>query len=389
MKKAIKGSYLFDSVEGFFKNDPIVFIEDDLITDVQFGEVEIDDDVEIIDLKGYTLLPGLIDAHDHLSLSPQLENHPALMNDPDPVLMLRAIQNMKIDLQKGITTSRCLGDKNFIDIYIRDAVEEGILEGPRIITCTRGIKTTHAHGAVGTIFNGVNEIRKAVRENLLFGADFLKIFITDTVRTSEFLPFYMSREEIRVVVQEAEATGKTVAAHVIGGEGLNICIEEGVPIIEHAYFASDEQIEKIKEHQLWVVLTPSIFFNETRWSTVPDSVAKKFRRNKDEVLDRYKAIINSGIKFAVGTDATHGQLDEDIVFLTSIGGKPESVLQGVTIFAAKVCEAEDKIGSIEKGKKADIVALRGKLEDDIRLIKKIEWVMKDGEVKVENFLPKF
>ncbi len=389
MIKVIKGSFLFASEKGEFLKDPVIFINNDQITDIKFGEVEIASNQEVIDLNGYTLLPGLIDAHDHLSLSPQLENHPVLMNDPDPLLMLRAIENMRTDLAKGITTARCLGDKNFIDIYIRDAVEKGIVEGPRIITCTRGIKATHAHGSVGTVFNGVDEIRKAARENLLKGASFLKVFITDTIRTGEYMPYYMTREEIAVVVQEAAQVGKKVAAHSIGGEGLTLCIEEGVEVIEHAYFADDKQIEQIKEKDRWVVLTPSIFFNDNRWVTVPKEVAEGFKRNREEVLERHMALLNADVKIAVGTDATHGELDHDIVFLTSIGGKQEKILQGVTINAAKVCELEHEIGSIEVGKKADIVALKGNLEQDIRLIKKIEWVMKDGKIKVKDGLPLF
>ncbi|NEU30039.1 amidohydrolase family protein [bacterium LRH843] len=387
--KVIKASYLFNSVTGSYMNNPVVFIRGDRITDVRYGYVHTENNAEVIDLTGHTLLPGLIDAHDHLSLSPQLENHPALMNDPDPLLMLRAIVNMKIDLRKGITTSRCLGDKNFIDIYIKDAVEQGMLEGPRIITCTRGIKATHAHGSVGTVFNGVEEMRKAARENLLRGAQFLKIFVTDTIRNQEYMPYYMTREEIRAVVQEAAQVGKKVAAHSVGGEGLTLCIEEGVEVIEHAYFASDEQIESMKKNNQWVVLTPSIFFNDNRWATVPVSVADEFKRNREEVLERHVAILHAGINFAVGTDATHGELDNDIVFLSSIGGNPEQILQGVTINAAKVCELESDIGSIEKGKKADIVALKGNLEQNIHLIKEIEWVMKNGQLKVENGIPMF
>jgi len=382
MPKFITADLLFDSIQGEFKKNPVITIDGDKIFDVRFGNVEVPADAEIINLEGCTLLPGFIDAHDHLSLSPQLPNHPMLMNDPDPLLMLRGITNMKLDLSRGITTSRCLGDKNFIDLYLKNAVEEGIVEGPRIVTCTRGIKTTHAHGSVGTVFNGVEAIRLAVRENIARGADFVKLFITDTIRKTEYMPYFMSPEEIGVAVQEAHMAGKKVAAHSIGGDGLNHCIEQGVDVIEHAYFADEAQIDNMIKSDRWVVLTPSIFFNDNRWLTVPPAVAEGFRRNREEVLACHQAMLKAGIKFAVGTDATHGQLDEDVIFLTQIGATYAKALQGITINAAKVCEREDLIGSIESGKKADLVAVQGNVEARIEAIRDIRFVMKEGIVKV-------
>lgn len=384
----IKADYFFDSIKGEFRKDPIVIVELDRISGVKYGEVEIPENSKVINHEGCTLLPGFIDGHDHLALSPQLKNHPQLMSDPDPLLMLRGIQNMKIDLAKGITTSRCLGDKNFIDLYLKNAVEEGVIEGPRIFTCTRGIKPTHAHGSVGTVFNGVEEVRRAVRENLQRGADFIKIFTTDTVRESEYMPYYMSPEEMSVAVKEAHQVGKKVAAHSIGGDGLTHCIEQGVDIIEHAYFATEEQIESMIKHNRWVCLTPSIFFNDERWNTVPAEIAQKFKNNREEVLEVHKRLIQSGIHYAIGTDATHGELDNDVIFLTSIGEKPERALQGITINAAKLCEMDNEIGSITIGKKADLVAVKGNAEKDIRAIKSVAWVMKDGLIKKDEHFSK-
>ncbi|MET3504629.1 amidohydrolase family protein [Halalkalibacter oceani] len=382
MPMYIKASWLFDSIDGTFTRDPVLTVEGDTIIELKFGEIEIPEGREVIDLDGCTLLPGFIDAHDHLSLSPQLENHPQLMNDPDPLLLLRGIENMKIDLASGITTSRCLGDKNFIDVYLKEAVEQGIVEGPRIVTCTRGIKASHAHGSVGTVFNGVEQIRTAVRENLLHGADFIKIFTTDTIRKGEFLPSYMTAAEIRVAVEEAHQVGKKVAAHAIGGKGLTDCITEGVDVIEHAYFADDRQIEEMIKQSRWVVLTPSIFFHQDRWNTVPHSVALSFQRNKEEVLDTHKRLLQSGVRYAVGTDATHGELAKDVIFLENIGEPLEKALQGITSRAAELCEMENSIGSLHAGKKADIVAVRGNVQADSEALLNVEWVMKDGKQKL-------
>jgi imidazolonepropionase-like amidohydrolase len=385
MAKYIKADLMFDSIRGEFVRNPVITILDDQIVDVRLGDGDVPSDARVTDLAGCTLFPGFIDAHDHLSLSPQLENHPMLMNDPDPVQMLRGIVNMKNDLSRGITTSRCLGDKNFIDLYLKEAVEKEIVEGPRIVTCTRGIKTTHAHGSVGTIFNGVEAIRLAVRENIAHGADFVKLFITDTIRKSEYMPYFMSEEEIRVAVQEAHMAGKKVAAHSIGGDGLTHCLELGVDVIEHAYFANAAQIDSLLKYDRWVVLTPSIFFNDSRWKTVPASVAEGFRRNREEVFAVHQALLAAGIKYAIGTDATHGQLDEDVIFLVdSLGESMERALQGITINAARVCEREELIGSVEVGKKADLVAIKGDVRQDINAIRDVQWVMKDGKEKVRE-----
>ncbi len=383
MKKSIymKADRMFDSVEGVFKRDPLVTVQEDKIIDVSFGAVSIPAGAEVIELTQCTLLLGFVDAHDHLSLSPQLKNHPQLMFDPDPVLTLRGIINMKTDLALGITTARCLGDKNFVDLYLKEAVNQGIIDGPRIITSTRGIKASHAHGFVGTAFDGPDAIRKAVRENIKRGADFIKLFVTGTSRQSDFLPYYLSPEEIRTAVEEAHRAGKKVAAHCIGGEGLTHCIEQGVDVIEHAYFATDDQIDQLIKAGRSVVLTPRIFFNDARWSTIGQEAIAEFRQNREEVAERYQKILKSGVKIAVGTDASHGEIAEDVILLVnSLGESVARALQSITLQGAKLCDMENLIGSIEIDKKADLVAVSGNVDSDVTALRSVCFVMKDGVI---------
>lgn len=379
----IKADYLFDSVKGVFEKSPVILVEKDKIVDVRFGtEFLSGTGSEMIDLAGCTLMPGFVDSHNHLSLSPHLKNHPQLMADPDPVLTLRGVVNMKTDLDSGVTTARCLGDKNFIDLYLKDAVNQGLIEGPRIITATRGIKAGHAHGFVGTVFSGKEAVRMAVRENLQRGADFIKIFITGTSRVADFLPWYLSSEEISIAVEEAHMVGKKVAAHCIGGEGLTKCIQLGVDVIEHAYFATDQQIDQLVKQKKWVVLTPRIFFNDKRWGTVSEKAIQEIQQNRDEVVERYKKILNSGVDIALGTDASHGEIAEDAILLVdTLGESIARALQGVTLQGAKLCDQERNIGSIEKGKIADLVAVSGCVEKDITLLRSVCFVMKDGIIR--------
>ena len=274
----ITADFLFDSIAGVFRQNPVVSVEQDRITAVSFDGPP-PDSGRIIALNGCTLLPGLIDAHDHLSLSPQLQNYPQIMADPDPVLLLRAVANMKTDVYAGITTSRCLGDKNFLDLYLRDAVNQGLIAGPRIVTSTRGIKASHGHGSVATPFDGAEAIRAAVRENLKRGADFIKLFVTGRTTQSSYVPYYLSPQEIHTAVDEAHRAGKTVAAHCVGGEGLNHCIQQGVDIIEHAYFASDDQIADLVKEDRWIVLTPRLTSTPPEGPTEEVTSPKRWSRN--------------------------------------------------------------------------------------------------------------
>jgi len=382
----IKAAYMFDSLAGTFKQDPVVTVENDRIVNVRFVVSSMPDNGKIVELKGCTLMPGFIDAHDHLALSPQLKNYPSIMADPDPILLVRSIINMKTDLYAGVTTSRCLGDRNFLDLYLKDAVNQGLIEGPRIYTCTRGLKASHAHGFVGTPFDGVEAMRAAVRENIRRGADFIKIFVTGNFRQSPWLPYYLSPQEIFTIAEEAHRAGKKVAAHCIGGEGLNQCIEQGVDIIEHAYYATDSQIESLLKKDRWVVFTPSNNFNDARWANVSEKAVNEMRINREEVLNSQQKVLNSGVKFAIGTDATHGEVAEDVIFVVNtMGGTIPRALQGISKSAAELCELSQLIGSITEEKKADIVAVNGVLEKDIQVLRNVCFVMKDG-ITVRNSL---
>jgi len=207
---------------------------------------------EVWDFGDQTLLPGLIDCHNHLSLDPTLDNYLHRMNDPLPELTIRAVNSMKVDLMAGVTTSRCLGDKGFLDIACRKASAAGTLLGPRLLVATRGIRAPHGHGFVGYPFGGVEQIRIAVRENLQAGADLIKVYITGTLRGPRKILHFYSREEIQAVVDEAHRIGVPVATHCIGGPGLRLALETGIDVIEHGYFMTDEEIELLGKYDRWL-----------------------------------------------------------------------------------------------------------------------------------------
>ena len=223
----------------------------------------------MLDWSDQTLLPGLIDCHNHLSLDPRLENYLYRMADPVPALTLRACETMKIDLRSGVTTSRCMGDKGFLDVECKKAVAEGRIEGPRLLVATRGIRAFHGHGFVGYPFSGVKPIRNAARENLAAGADLIKIYITGTLRGRKGFPATSLKGEIQAAVDGAHRVGIPVATHCIGGIGFEWALETGIDVIEHGYFLTDREIDRRVESGRWLVMTPSIFFTDECVQTPP------------------------------------------------------------------------------------------------------------------------
>jgi len=336
--------------------------------------------VQIIDCRDQVLIPGLIDCHSHLSMDPTQENWPARLNDSDAEQALRAVYNLAADLKAGVTTARSLGDRNFLDIVCKKAVESGKLSGPRLLVATRGIRATHGHGMVGYAFDGPDAVRQAVRENIKAGADVIKLFITGTVRTGQELPCYPSAEEIAVAIQEAHRAGLRAVAHCIGGTGFETCLAAGLDCFEHGYFLTDAQIDLLVKSDRWLDLTPSPFFTEKRIRTLPSEIAEAFRKDRDEVAKRMEVIIRSGVKFAVGTDGMHGGLAREIEYLVGFGASEEQALAAATRHAAAVLGLEGSVGTLESGKFADLVGLKGNPLKDIRALKKVGTVISRGKL---------
>ncbi len=335
---------------------------------------------EVWDLGDQTLLPGLIDCHNHLSLDPTLDNYLHRMDDPLPELTLRAFSSMKVDLLAGVTTSRCLGDKGFLDIACRKASAAGTLLGPRLLVATRGIRAPHGHGFVGYPFGGVEPIRSAVRENLAAGADLIKVYITGTLRGPRQILHFYSREEIQVAVDEAHRVGVPVATHCIGGPGLKLALETGIDVIEHGYFVTDEEIESLLKYDRWLVMTPSIFFTDTRIRTLPPDLIDGHLRQREEVRGRLAAAIRAGVKYAVGTDGMHGGLAREIAYLVEMGATPAAALQAATADAARVCGLGDRVGTLRKGMLADVIGVEGNPLDAPDALERVRTVILEGRV---------
>ncbi|MBR9997610.1 MAG: amidohydrolase family protein [Cyclobacteriaceae bacterium] len=331
-----------------------------------------------LEFPGSTLMPGLIDSHTHLSMDAGLDNYLDHMSDPVAVLTLRAAAMMRKDLQSGVTTCRCCGDREFLDIACRNAVQHGEIPGPHLQVATRGIRAPHGHGFVGYPFEGTGQIRKAIRENAAAGADFIKIYITGTLRGERDLPSYLSYEEIKAAVEESHEAGLQITAHCVGGDGLDWALELGLDCLEHVYHIDDRQIEAFASSATRLVLTPGPMLSDERIKLLPEALIPGHIREKEEIRARMKAVIASGKFFAVGTDGNHGELFREVFYLVEMGATPLMALKAATLHGAIIGGIDKKTGSLEPGKEADLIIIEGNPLRDLSALKRIRSVWKSG-----------
>jgi imidazolonepropionase-like amidohydrolase len=381
MKSAgiITSDFLWDGVRDVpIRNGAIIFEGDTIREVVSFNELDRDLQHKIVKIPGTTLMPGLIDSHTHLSMDPTLGNYLEHMNDSIAELTLRAVTMMQKDLLTGITTCRCLGDKEFLDIACRTAVDEKQLSGPRLQVAGKGIRAPSGHGFVGYPFEGLSNMRKAVKENISRGVDLIKFYITGTLKGNGQIPSYLTREEIKGLIEEAHKNGLKTASHCVGGNGLDWALDSGLDSLEHAYHISDAQIDKLAKSDTWLVLTPSPLMLDERIDHLPADLIPGHIKEKEEIISRMMALISYGIPYAVGSDGMHGQLAEEIAFLVEMGAKNISALRAATINGARVAGIENYTGSLEPGKKADIIAVCGNPLENVKAVKKVKAIMKEG-----------
>ena len=335
---------------------------------------------EVLDFPDATLLPGLIDSHTHLAMDASMENYLDHMADDIAEQTLRATAMMLRDVRSGVTSCRCLGDKEFIDVACKRAVEEGRLSGPRLRVATRGIRAPQGHGFVGYPFKGVDQIRGAIRENIRRGADLIKIYISGTLKGHGNLPAYLSREEIKAAIDDAHAAGLPVASHCVGGEGLDWAVDLGLDTLEHAYHITQEQVERLAKSRTRLVLTPGAVLADDRVANLPEALISGHRNEREQMFASMQLCVKSGIPFAVGTDGMHGHLAEDIEFLGQLGASNLRALQAATVTGATISGIEKETGSLIAGKSADILAVAGDPFRSLSALRNVVAVFQKGKM---------
>lgn len=341
--------------------------------------------VKVLDFSDSYVMPGMIDAHTHLSVVPAEGDQIGQLKLPPHRNVLRSLPNIKRNLASGVTTMRIMGEEHFIDIEIKNAIRQGLLEGPRLLVSGKGIVASNGHGAALTTSDGEAEVRKNARLNFAQGADFLKLFVTGGISSpnSNLDACFYTRKEIAAAVEEAERIGSYASAHAHGGKGLDYCIEEGVRTIEHAAFISESQLEKVVQKNLWIIGTFSILFHPTGIEQTDfnhAAIREKVLRARESIAATFQRVLRYKPNLALGTDSMHGLLSYEAECLVHFGASQMQALQAVTSFAAQACRMEAEVGSLEKGKLADFIVLKNNPLEDIRYLQEVQHVFKEGQL---------
>jgi imidazolonepropionase-like amidohydrolase len=369
--------------------DRVTAIAPTASTPKQAGDTE-------IDLTRYTVMPGLIDVHTHLTMTTNFDPYFELSMTPAKEAII-GVENAKVTLEAGFTTVRNVGANDFTDVALRDEINAGHIPGPHMQVSGPALGITgghmdenllpyeyHVHGQA--VADGIPAVQHQVRENIKYGADLIKIGATGGVLSKGDDPqaSQYTLEEMQAIVADAHRLGRKVAAHAHGGQGILWASEAGVDSIEHGSYLNDEGIAMMKKHGTYLVPTAYLIDWMQQYGKLPPLYQQKM---KDvSAVEKQNAIkaIKAGVKVALGTDAAvypHGLNAHEVdVYVNQFGMSPLQGIQTGTINAADLMGWTDKIGTIEPGKWADIIAIDGDPLKDVKILQHVSFVMKSGMV---------
>jgi len=354
------------------------------------GELmKVSPDVDIIDCTGKTLTPGFVDAHVHITMDAEA-NIQNQLADSDPLLMMRGVRNATRTLRAGITTIRDLGSRNKLALDLRTAIERGLTDGPRMMVSGEPVIMTGGHGHfMGREADGPHEVRKAAREQLKAGADCIKLMSTGGVLTPGVNEgaAQLTEDELRAAIEEAHKAGFTSATHGIGNEGIKNALRAGIDSVEHGVHLDQEALDLLLSNDAYLVPTLSAVHHIVEKGTeagIPEYAVTKAKRSYDAHLRSFGAALAAGVKLAMGTDAStpfneHGRNLYELALMVQNGLSPLEAIRVSTSGGAQLLKWDDRIGTIEKGKLADLVLIDGDPLEDITLLQTaVVGVWKDG-----------
>ncbi len=395
---AVHAGHLLDVKSGKILADQVVVIEGGkIISSGAAAEAKVPSDAVRIDLPNATILPGLIDAHTHLTMDPQFGYERLAISVPREALT--GAKNARLTLLAGFTTVRNVGASGFSDVALRDAINAGDVPGPRMLVsgpalgitgghCDNNMLPFEYHATEDGVADGIAAVQHKVRENIKYGADLIKVCATggvlslgDNPQASQY-----TLEEMKAIVADAHRLGRKVAAHAHGAEGIRWAAEAGVDSIEHGSYIDDAAIAVMKEHGTYLVPTLYLgdwMINNAGFTRLPPPLLAKAQEVLPAARKNIAHAFASGVKVALGTDAAvypHGMNGHEFAVMVKLGLTPLQAIQASTVNAADLLGWAGKVGTLEPGAWADIVAVDGDPLKDVTTLERVKFVMKGGEV---------
>lgn len=399
----IKAGQLLDVKAGQTLQDQAIVIENDKIVSVGPFSNANTTNATVIDLSHATVLPGLIDAHTHLTGDPNTFGYESLgISIPREALI--GAKNARITLNAGFTTVRNVGAGGYSDVALRDSINAGDVPGPRMLVsgpplgitgghCDENLLPSEFHYSAEGVADGIAAVQHKVREVIKYGADLIKICTTGGVLSKGDDPnaSQYTLEEMKTIVAEAHRLGRKVAAHAHGAQGVQLASEAGVDSIEHGHLMDDASIATVKKNGTHVV--PTLYLMDWHRENaatrkMPDFMVKKMEMVSAQGQKNLKRAFEAGVKIAFGTDAAvypHGLNAHEFAVYVRLGMTPLQAIRTATTNAADLLGWSDKVGGIEPGKWADIIAVDGDPLADVTTLQQVKFVMKGGEVVKNDY----
>jgi len=396
----VKCGLLIDGTGGPPVENGVVCIGDDGRIS-SLGSAELADlsiGTTVIDWSPYTVLPGLVDSHTHLVLTSKVQEGLIAQGSRHSAFRtcLRAVMNLRQDFESGVTTARALGDEDGLVLEMQKAIENGWIPGPRLVN-SFAIRPGHGTGvSIAHVADGVDEVRRAVRRGVSAGADFIKLFATNTVpgqgedayRRGDLttVPSY-TEAEVKTAIEEAHRVGVKIAVHALGGPAMRWALEAGADTIEHANLMEEEDIDLfIRSGAILSDPNLQLFFDEEMGyelrhfgEPTPDWWQQKVARCREQTRRVMRLAFAAGVPIALGSDPNHGELWREAVhFVEQLGASNMDAIETLTRVGAAASGVGDMVGTLDTGKSADLVAAKGNPLQDIRTVRDVHFVMKEG-----------